>query len=171
MEYGNSSNSRELGTSLWYFLLVYYECIHIESYLLLVVVTNLEFIIWLMITYAWLQTTQPTLGVTVTVVWQTLCKLCRLFPSPAIGHLWASQSCGPAEWLVLHLIKVGDFETNPGPTNTCKQVRICDIYHRQIQVRKHLSMRCIRIEHWVHLRCANIRLTQYTDTWTCHQHK
>ena len=27
------------------------------------------------------------------------------------------------------------------------------------------------IEHWVHLRCAGICLAQYTNTWTCHQHK
>ena len=27
------------------------------------------------------------------------------------------------------------------------------------------------IQHWVHLRCAGIRLAQYSDTWTCHQHK
>ena len=26
------------------------------------------------------------------------------------------------------------------------------------------------IEHWVHLRCAGMRLEQYTDTWTCHIH-
>ena len=62
-------------------------------------------------------------------------------------------------------------ETNPGPTTTCKQVWICDICHRQIQVRKQISVRCNRIEHWVHLRCAGFRLAQYTDTWTCHQHR
>ena len=27
------------------------------------------------------------------------------------------------------------------------------------------------IEHWVHLRCAGIRQSQYTDTWTCHIHR
>ena len=64
------------------------------------------------------------------------------------------------------LIKAGDVETNPGTTTTRKQVWICDICHRQIQVRKQISIRCNRIEHWVHLRCAGIRLAQYTDTWT-----
>ena len=46
-----------------------------------------------------------------------------------------------------------------------------DIYHRQIHVRKQISIWCNRIEHWVHLMCAGIRLSQYTDTWTCHVHK
>ena len=31
-----------------------------------------------------------------------------------------------------------------------------------------ISIRCNRIVHWVHLRCAGIRQTQYTDTWTCY---
>ena len=62
----------------------------------------------------------------------------------------------------LLLIKAGDVETNPGPTTTRKQVWICDICHRQIQVRKQISIRYNRIEHWVHLRCAGIRLAQYT---------
>ena len=74
-------------------------------------------------------------------------------------------------WLVMLLTKAGDVETNPGPTTARKQVWICDICHRQIQVKKQISIRCNRIEHWVHLRCAGIRLAQYTDSWTCHQHK
>ena len=52
-----------------------------------------------------------------------------------------------------------------------KKVWICDICHKQIHVRKQLSIRCNRIEHWVHLRCAGIRQAQYTDTWTCHLHR
>ena len=36
---------------------------------------------------------------------------------------------------------------------------------------KSISIRCNMIEHWVHLKCAGIRLAQYTDTWTCHQHR
>ena len=52
------------------------------------------------------------------------------------------------------LIQAGNVETNPGPTTTCKQVWICDICHRFIQVRKRISIRCNRIEHWVHLRCT-----------------
>ena len=79
----------------------------------------------------------------------------------------------PAKALRMAMIlrKAGDVETNPGPTTTCKQVWICDICHRQIQVRKPISIRCNRNEHWVHLRCAGIRLAQYTDIWTCHQHR
>ena len=80
---------------------------------------------------------------------------------------WACQPCGPAGWLALLLTKVGDVETNPGPTTLNKKVWICDICHKQIHVRKQISIRCNRIEHWVHLRCAGIRQAQYTDTWTC----
>ena len=75
-----------------------------------------------------------------------LCKLCRTSPPPAM-------------------------ETNPGPTTLNKKVWICDICHKQIHVRKQISIRCNRIEHWVHLRCAGIRQAQYTDTWTCHLHR
>ena len=67
--------------------------------------------------------------------------------------------------------KRGDVETNPGPTTLNKKVWICDICHKQIHVRKQISIRCNRIEHWVHLRCAGIRQAQYTDTWTCHLYR
>ena len=50
-----------------------------------------------------------------------LCPL-RNFPLPAMAArftvFWTSRSCGPSGWLALHLIKVGDVETNPGPTTT-----------------------------------------------------
>ena len=102
-----------------------------------------------------------------------LCKLCRTSPPPAIGArstvFWACRPCGPAGWLVL--TKAGDVETNPGLTTLNKKVWICDICHKQIHVRKQISIRCNRIEHWVHLRCAGIRQAQYTDTWTCHLHR
>ena len=95
--------------------------------------------------------------------------------TPAMGtqlpFFWASRPCGHAGWLAMLLIKAGNVETNPGPTTTRKQVWICDIYHRHIQVRTQISIRYNMIEHWVHLRCAGIRLAQYTDTWTCHQHR
>ena len=64
-----------------------------------------------------------------------------------------------------------DVETNPGPTTLNKKFWICDICHKQIHVRKQISIRCNRIEHWVHLSCAGIRHAQYTDTWTCHLHR
>ena len=63
----------------------------------------------------------------------------------------ASRSCGPVGWMVLLLIKAGYVKTNPGPTNTRKQVWICDICHIQIQVRKQISISFNRIEHWVPL--------------------
>ena len=65
----------------------------------------------------------------------------------------------------------GDVETNPSPTTSHKRVWICDICYKQIPVRKQISIRCNRIELWVHLRCAGIRQEQYTDTWTCHLHR
>ena len=83
---------------------------------------------------------------------------------------WACRPCGPAGWLALLLTKAGDVETNPSPTTLTKNVWICDICHKQIHVRKQISIRCNRIEHLVHLRCAGIRLAQYTDTWICHLH-
>ena len=96
-------------------------------------------------------------------------------PAPCnVGQIyvfWACRPCGPVGWLALLLTKAGDVETNPGPTTLNKQVWICDICHKQIQVRKQISIRCNRIEHWVHLRCAGVRQAQYTYTWTCHLHR
>ena len=84
----------------------------------------------------WLQTTQPTSGGAVTVV-SSGCANCV-------------EPCGPAGWLLLLLTKAGDVETNPGPTTLNKKVWICDICHKQIHIRKQISIRCNRIEHWVH---------------------
>ena len=96
-------------------------------------------------------------------------------PAPSNGArftvFWPCRPCGPAGWLALLLTKAGDVETNPGPTTLNKRVWICDICHKQIHVRKQISIRCNRIEHWVYLRCADIRQAQYTDTWTCHLHR
>ena len=104
-----------------------------------------------------------------------MCKLCRTSPPPAMGAQFTvflvCRPCGPAGWLALLLTKAGDVETNQGPTTLNKKVWICDICHKQIHVRKQISIRCNRIEHWVHLRCAGIRQAQYTDTWTCHLHR
>ena len=95
--------------------------------------------------------------------------------APAMGArftvFWACRPCGPAGWLALLLTNAGDVETNPGLTTLNKKVWICDICHKQIHVRKQISIRCNRIEHWVHLRCAGIRQAQYTDTWTGHLHR
>ncbi len=96
-------------------------------------------------------------------------------PPPEMGArftvFWASRPCEPAGWLALLLTKAGDVETNPGPTNTRKQVWICDICSKIIHGSKQYSIRCNRTQHWVHLRCAGIRRAQYTDTWTCHLHR
>ena len=106
---------------------------------------------------------------------QAAVQIVSNLPAPSNGgpiyRIWACRSCGPAGWLALLLTKAGDVETNPGPTTLNKKVWICDICHKQIHARKQISIRCNRIEHWVHLRCAGIRQAQYTDTWTCHLHR
>ena len=75
-----------------------------------------------------------------------LCKLCRTSPPPAMGArftvFWACRPCGPAGWLALLLTKAGDVETNPGPTTLNNPVWICDICHKQIRVRKQITIRC-----------------------------
>ena len=107
---------------------------------------------------------------------QTAAQIVSNLPAPRNGgpiyrFLGVSRPCGPTEWPVLLLTKAGDVETNPGPTTSHKRVWICDICYKQIHGRKQISMRCDRIEHWVHLRCAGIHQAQYTDTWTCHLHR
>ena len=121
-----------------------------------------------------LQTTQPTSGGAVTAV-TNYCANCVEHSRP---QQWgpdlpflASRPCGLVGWLALPLIKAGDVETNPGPTNTPKQVWICDICPKQIHIRKQISIRCNMIDHWVHLICAGVCHVQYTDTWTCHLHR
>ena len=52
------------------------------------------------------------------------------------------RSYGPAGWLALQLTKAG----------LNKEVWIWDYFHKQIHVRKQISIRCNKIEHWVHLR-------------------
>ena len=123
----------------------------------------------------WLQTTQPTNGGAVTVD-SSYCANCVEPPRP---QQWGSDlpffghagHADPLDGWRLLLTKAGDVETNPGPTTLNKKVWICDICHKQIHVRKQISIRCNRIEHWVHLRCAGIRQAQYTDTGTCHLHR
>ena len=120
-----------------------------------------------------LQTIHPTGGCVVTAVTHC-CPNCvetsRHSNGDPIYHFLGKAS-RPAGWLALFLIKVGDVETNPGPTTTYKKVWICDICHKQIHCRKKISKRCNMIEHFLHLRCAGICQVQYTDTWTCHIHR
>ena len=121
----------------------------------------------------WLQTTQPTSGGAVTAN-SNCCTNCVEPPRP---QQWGSDlpffgHAGHAEpldgWRCCLQKRV---MSRPGPTTLNKKVWICDICHKQIHVRKQISIRCNRIEHWVHLRCAGIRQAQYTDTWTCHLHR
>ena len=106
---------------------------------------------------------------------QAAAQIVSNLPAPSNGAQFtvfgACRPYGPTGWLALLLTKAGDVETNPGPTTLNKKVWICDICHKQIHVRKQISIRCNRIEHWVHLRCVGMRQAQYTDTWTCHLHR
>ena len=115
---------------------------------------------------------QPTRGWTVAAQRSTNCTHSSCPPQwgPVSTVFWAGRPSGPAGWLALLLLKAGDVETNPGPKHTRTQVWICDICHREI-TRKQTSLRCNHSEHWVHLRCAHIRVDQYTDTWICHLHR
>ena len=98
-----------------------------------------------------LQTTHPTSGGAVT----SLINCCANCAKPSRPQQWgpdlmwfffASRSCIPAGWLALLLTNTGDDETNPGPTTLNKLVWICDIYYKQIHVRKQMSIRCNMIE-------------------------
>ena len=100
-------------------------------------------------------------------------------PRPSNGGpitvFWACRPRRPTGWLALLLTKAGDVNTNPGPTTLNKKVRICDICQKQIHVRNQISIRCNRIEHWVHLRCAGIRQVfflsyRYTNPIHCLTH-
>ena len=105
---------------------------------------------------------------------QTAVQIVLKPPPPAMGaRFTVFGQAGHAErWMAgTANIKTGDVETNPGPTNTYKQVWICDTCHKQIHGRKQISIRCNRIEYCVNLRYAGIRQEQYTVTWTCHQHR
>ena len=93
------------------------------------------------------------------------CKLCRnLRPQQCPINRFCKPAMWTAGWLALFRIKAGDVETNPGPVTTHKQFWIFDICHKQIHCMKHISIRCNRIEPWLHLRYAGIRLAQYTYT-------
>ena len=96
----------------------------------------------------WLQTTHSTSGGTVTVDANCCANGVQIscpqqcvpdFPflgKPAMRTHWMAGAAPH---------KAGNVETNPGPTNTHKQVWICDICHKQIHVRKQISMRCNKI--------------------------
>ena len=118
-----------------------------------------------------IQRVQPTQDWTIPAQQSTNCThpSCPQQWGPVSIVFGAGRPSGPASWLALLLLKASDVETNPGPNHTQKQVWICDICHTEIH-RKQPSVRCNHSEHWVHLRCAEIRLDQYTDTWICHLH-
>ena len=102
-----------------------------------------------------LQTIQPTSGGSVTAS-----------PPPAMDPIYRFLNAGHADpldgWRCCSQKRV---------MSRPIQVWICDICHKQRHVRKQISIRRNRLEHWVHLRCAGIRQAQYTSTWTCHLHR
>ena len=118
------------------------------------------------------KTVQPTCGWPDAAQRSTNCTHPSCPPQwgPVSTVFWAGRPSGLAGWLPLLLLEAADVETNPGPKHTRTQVWICDICHREIN-RKQTSLRCNHSEHWVRLRCAHIRVDQYTDTWICHLHR
>ena len=90
-------------------------------------------------------------------------------PIPFFG---ASRPSLPAAWLALLLTKVGDIESNPGPTTHTNihtpVIWICDLYHKQIN-KKRTSIRCNHT-HWVHLKCTPIIQQQHKPDWRCTIH-
>ena len=84
----------------------------------------------------------------------------------------ASRPSLPAVWLALLLTKVGDVESNPGPTTHTNKhtpvIWICDLCHKQIN-KKQTTIRCNHI-HWVHLKCTHIQPRQYKPDWRCTIH-
>ena len=102
-----------------------------------------------------------------------LCKLCQSFPPPTMGArftVFLGQAghadpldcwrCSSQKRVTLRLIQVRQHHTDESGI-------VISAYKQITQI----SIRCNRIEHWVHLRCAGIRQAQYTDTWTCHLHR
>ena len=85
---------------------------------------------------------------------QLLCKLCRTFTPPP-SQQWGSD--------LPFLGQAGHADPQDGWR--------CSSQKRMMSRLIQISIRCNRIEHWVHPRCAGIRQTQYTDTWTCHLHR
>ena len=64
------------------------------------------------------------------------------------------------------LILRGDIETNPGP-----KTYICRICNNIINERQ-TSIQCnYKSKHWIHLKCSNIRLREYSPTFICSLHR
>ena len=158
----------------WCTYIVLMLCIHFQIYYHMVVIFITS--IYMVLVMSACGSKRHSLQAVQLSQWfQAAVQIVSNLPAPSNGGpifiFWACRPCGPAGWLALQLTKAGDVETNPGPTTLNKKVWICDMCHKQIHVRKQISIRCNRIEHWVHLRCAGIRQAQYTDTWTCHLHR
>ena len=85
-----------------------------------------------------------------------------------IYRFCASRPWRPGMWLARLLMKAGNVETNPlwQPHANKSGFSIS-----ATDVRKQISIRYNRIEHWLHIIYADIRRAHYTDTRTCHLNK
>ena len=92
---------------------------------------------------------------------QAAVQIVSNLPDPSNGGpIYRFWACRPAGWLALLLTKAGDVDTNSGPTTLNKKVWICDICHKQIHVRKQISIRCNRINTNTPSRVSNTTLQQ-----------
>ena len=107
-------------------------------------------------------TTRPNGGRGDTCVQAKSSLLPRGSPSAVFS---ASRPAIPVAWAGTSLLLGGDIETNPGPPTYT-----CNICTRNI-TRSQYSIRCNHnTPHWVHLRCTNTRIANYTNTWRCPTH-
>ena len=67
------------------------------------------------------------------------------------------------------LMTSGDIETNPGPRTTYTCI-LCD---RRIKEDRQTSIECHdkTRPHWIHQTCSDTRLKDYTEDWTCKNHR
>ena len=77
----------------------------------------------------------------------------------------ACRPADPVSWAEQSLLLGGDIETNPGP-----HTYNCNICTHNI-TRRQYSIHCnSNTPHWVHLRCTNTSLAEYSNTWRCPTH-
>ena len=85
----------------------------------------------------------------------------------AIKAVLSAKLAGlPVTWLAQLLTKAGDIELNPGP-----KVWTCELCKKRIN-KNQTSILCNADKnHWVHLKCSEIEIKNYSNTWTCKQHE
>ena len=85
----------------------------------------------------------------------------------AIKAVLSAKLAGlPVTWLAQLLTKAGDIELNPGP-----KVWTCELCKKRIN-KNQTSILCNADKnHWVHLKCSEIEIKNYSNTWICKQHE